>query len=386
MRILFVCERAPYLPCADDDRVASAELLAALAARHDVAVVGVAAVGDGELQRRWSSRHAVTAEILPAATWRHGLTGAPGLAIRALGDAFDRHVARFAPDVAYLDGAMLAPLAVRTRVPTVLAPHAARRSVTSRPALTRLGGWLGVDADDRWQRRWFAAATACVVASAEERAALARWLPSEHIDVVPAGVDLKRYEFRRVPLAEPRMVFAGDLASRSHVMAARRFVRSVLPRIRQVHATAELLLVGTAPSAAGRALSRVPGVRVMAPVADVRPSVWSAAVCVSPLDGGANLVLPAMALGTPVVASPASLGGVPDVVDRRHLLVAGTEADVTSAVLAMLDDASHAKTIARSARDLVEQRYSWPAIATRHEAVLARVAGRREAPALRRAA
>jgi glycosyltransferase involved in cell wall biosynthesis len=299
----------------------------------------------------------------------------------------ERRADRFSPDVAFLHGARLAPLAARARVPTVLAPHAASVGGPSRSSVARLGAWLGVHTAEGWQRRWFPAATACVVGSGDERAALARWLPAARVDVVPAGVDLKRYEFRRMAPGGRRIVFAGDLASRAHVAAARRFVRAVLPRIRRVHPDAELLLVGTAPSAAGRAMARVPGIRVMAPVADVRPSVWGAAVCASPLDDAArSLVLPAMALGTPVVASSTSLGGVPDVVDGRHLLLADNDADAATALITVLAEPGLATSIARNARDLVERRYSWPAIAARHEAVLRRVAGHTEAPALRRAA
>jgi glycosyltransferase involved in cell wall biosynthesis len=382
LRIVFVSERAPYLPCADTNRAAAGELLAALAARHEVLVLGAAAPDDTERQRRWASRLAVGVEILPAVRWRHALTGAPDLGIRGLGDALARRAPRFAPDVVYLDGTMVAPLAERVGVPTVLAPCPLRTAVTTGhhglSPFGRVAAYVAAHTDGRWERRWFPMATACVVPSYDERAALAAWLPAERIDVVPAGVDLSRYAYRRNALEGERMVFAGDLGCAPHAEAARHFVMSVLPRIRRAMPRAELLLVGTAPTKWARRFAGIDGVRVMAPVADVRPSVWSAAVCVSPLVSGAarSFLVPAMALGTPVVTSPAGLAAVCDsVVDGQHVLVAHDDAALADAVVTVLGHRVLASTLARNARNLVERRYHWDAITAQYEAVFARVAG-----------
>lgn len=382
MRILFVSERAPYLPCADSDRAASGELLAALAARHEVLVLGAAAPHDTERERRWASRLAVGAEILPAARWRHALTGAPDLGIRGLGDALARRAARFAPDVVFLDGTMVAPLAGRTSAPTVLAPRPARTGFTAGvrgfSPFGRVAAYVSAHTDGRWERRWFPSVTACVVPSYDERAALAAWLPADRIDVIPAGVDLGRYAYRRSAIEGERIVFAGDLGCAPHAESARHFVMSVLPRIRRAMPHAELLLVGTAPTKWARRFSAIEGVRVMAPVADVRPSVWSAAVCVSPLTshGARSLLVPAMALGTPVVTSPAGLAAVCDsVVDGQHVLVARDDAALADAVVTVLGHRILASTLARNARSLVERRYHWTAITAQYEAVFARVAG-----------
>jgi glycosyltransferase involved in cell wall biosynthesis len=164
---------------------------------------------------------------------------------------------------------------------------------------------------------------------------------------------------------------------------------TVLPLIRRTLPRAELLLVGTAPTKWARRFAEVAGVRVLAPVADVRPSVWSAAVCVSPLAGGGarSLLVPAMALGTPVVTSPAGLAAVCDsVVDGQHVLVAQTDQAFADAVVTVLGNRVLANTLARNARDLVERRYHWDAITAQHEAVFARVAGRAMERALPRAA
>src|SRR5204863_229793 len=127
-----------------------------------------------------------------------------------------------------------------------------------------------------------------------------------------------------VPGGPWRLVFTGDLSAPRDVEAARRLAGAILPRVRRDVPRAELLLAGTDGTAdAARALGALPGVRVTGSLGDLRASVWGAAVYVSPLDAGfgrtARLLEP-MALGTPVVASPPTLSGLPGAVAGQHVL------------------------------------------------------------------
>lgn len=376
-------ERAPYLPCPDTARADAAQLLCAFAARHAVGVLAAADPIDTDLQRRWPGRRAAFAEILPAARWRRPFSGDPDVGLTGLQAAFERRVRAFAPDVVYLHGAMIAPLAAAAPTPSVLAPRTARLSDAAmrrlgRSRLDRLAGWIADRGDEAWAHRWFANAASCIVPSYEDRAQVGRHVPLDRVDVVPAGLDLARYTFRRS--GDPdRIVFAGDLGFRPHVDAAFRFATSVLPRIRRVRPRAELILIATTPVGSARRLALLDGVRLVAPVGDIRPSFWSAAVAVSPLDAEAarrSLIPHAMALGTPIVASPGSVSALPDVIGGHHALIAGHGEEVADAVALLLGHAVVAHTLARNARELAERAYGWPAIAAQYEAVLQRVAGR----------
>lgn len=381
MRILFVSERAPYLPCPDTARADAAQLLCAFAASHDVGVLATADPIDTDLQRRWPGRRAAFAEVLPAARWRRPLSGDPDVGLTGLQAAFERRVRGFMPDVVYLHGAMIAPLAAATPAACVLTPHAARLSDLAgrlvRSPLDRLAGWFTDRGADAWAHRWFARAASCIVPSYADRALLGRHVPLARVDVVPPGLDLGRYTFRRSGDTD-RIVFAGDLGFRPHADAAYRFATSVLPRIRRVRPRAEMILVATAPVGGARRLAHLDGVRIVAPVGDIRPSFWSAAAAVSPFDAAAarrSLVPHAMALGTPVVASPGTTAALPDVIAGHHVLVAERDADLAETVVLLLGHAVVANTVARNARDLVERCYGWSAIAAQYEAVLKRVAG-----------
>jgi glycosyltransferase involved in cell wall biosynthesis len=178
-------------------------------------------------------------------------------------------------------------------------------------------------------------------------------------------------------------VFGGDVSLDAHVERATHVATRILPRVRRTFAHAELIVVATAPTAAARRLSALDGVRVLAPVADVRPSLWSASVCVVPAAGAHSLMLPAMALGTPVVAAASAIGTLADgVIAGQHLQVAETDDRMVEAITLVLRRPIETSTLARNARALVERRYTWKAVAAAHETVFARVAGRLARPQL----
>jgi glycosyltransferase involved in cell wall biosynthesis len=89
--------------------------------------------------------------------------------------------------------------------------------------------------------------------------------------------------------------------------------------------------------------------------------------------GRAARILESLALGTPVVASPASLSRLDDVVPGHHVLTADSDADVADAISLLLREPVVANTIARNARALVERSLAWRAVIPRYEDVYRRV-------------
>lgn len=382
MRILIVSQMTPYLPCHDGFRVVAAHVLQNLA-RHQLALIAAAGPAETPEQQRWPIPFCGWTETVPAARWYHPLTGAPAEGVARLRTAVLRALERFAPDVMHLEGGVLAPLARVHGVPTVLSIHDSRalRAREFRRLARTPWAWARARLRERreaaWERRWFGAADVRVVLSEEDRAALAELGLSGRTEVIPAGIDPRQYEFRRA--GQPgRIVFTGNLAWPPNVDAARRFATAIFPRVRAAVPRAEFVIAGADPVPAVRALGARPGVRVTGTVPDLRPSIWGAAVYVSPIRAGfgvKNKILEAMALGTPVVASARSLSGLRDVVAGRHLLVADDDDATAEAVLRLLGDGTAADALARNARVLVERCYSWPTVARHYETLLGQVAG-----------
>jgi glycosyltransferase involved in cell wall biosynthesis len=138
-------------------------------------------------------------------------------------------------------------------------------------------------------------------------------------------------------------------------------------------------IVGSNPARAIRKLAQSAGIEVTGYVADVRPYLRKAAVCVVPLRvarGVQNKVLESMACGRPVVATPESVAGL-DLTDGQELIVAGSPERFAESVIGIMEDAALSETLSLSARNFVEQRHAWKPLLQGMVEVVESVARRR---------
>ena len=372
MRILLVCPAVPQPPSHGASRLVASPLLDHLGERHAFAVVAAAAPGDSAAAHTWLASAAAPVEIVPAHRMRHPLSGRPAEGLRVLAAAVRRASAVFRPDVVHLEGALLAPLAQVTGVPCVLVCHGAHvAGARGSGRYKRLRARLDERHESGWAREWFGAVTARVVECEDDRRISSAHVPLEQIEVIPGGLDIERYAYRRIGHPS-RLVFTGDVSSPSELEAAHRLATSILPLVRTRVPRAELLIAATGDAEAAQSLGRLEGVRVESRLGDLRPSVWGAGVYVSALAGGsgaghASRLLEAFALGTPVVASAASLARLDDVVPGQHVLGAADDADLADAVSLLIREPIVATTLARNARALVEQCRTWRTIVRRYD-------------------
>jgi sugar transferase (PEP-CTERM/EpsH1 system associated) len=158
-----------------------------------------------------------------------------------------------------------------------------------------------------------------------------------------------------------------------------RFCRETWPLIRAERPEAKLLIVGADPSPAVRALGECPGVTVTGSVPDVRPYVLGSAAMVAPLAiarGTQNKILEAMAMGVPVVTSPAAAGGV-DAEGGVHFLVADSPRDFARACLDLMGNPLLRTRLSRRGRARMLSHHDWNASMARLDALVERaVAGR----------
>ena len=357
----------------------ASQLIEQLSGRHTFAVVAATGPADTAMSRAWLGARAAPVEIVPAGRWRHPLSGRPGAGLRALAGALRHATAAFQPDIIHLESALLAPLARLARAPCVLGLHDAPAALAGDAARVTAWGWQRLRArlerrERDWARAWFGAASGCVVESEHDRRAAAAYVPFERIDVIYAGIDAERYAYRRI--GEPgRIIFTGDLGRPGDVEAARRLATSILPAIRRRSPRTHLVIASTGTAEPARDLARLEGVRVEGRLADLRPMLWGAAVYVSPSTGVGRTtrLLEALALGTPVVGSPASLSRLDAVVPGHHVLSADSDADFVDAVSLLMREPVVAHTIARNARELVERSLNWRAVTQRYDDVYRRI-------------
>jgi glycosyltransferase involved in cell wall biosynthesis len=98
------------------------------------------------------------------------------------------------------------------------------------------------------------------------------------------------------------------------------------------------------------------------------------ALTIAPLNiarGTQNKVLESMAMGVPVVASPAAAAGV-DAKDEEHFLVAASPAEYAGAILRLLDDPAERRRLAIAGRERVLAQHSWSGSMQRFDAIVGR--------------
>lgn len=196
--------------------------------------------------------------------------------------------------------------------------------------------------------------------------------PLRNLSVVPHGVDVGRLCPRPSPGTPGVVMMTGVMRYLPNVDAALWMVRDVWPAVVDACPEARLLLVGRDPAPAVQALHGRRGVTVTGTVDSVADWLARARVCVAPVraaSGQQNKVLEAMAMGKPLVATPAAVAAF-GLTPERDALVAADAQAFAAAVVRLLRDPGLAARVGTAARRFVEDGYSWEALFLRHEAEL----------------
>jgi sugar transferase (PEP-CTERM/EpsH1 system associated) len=215
-------------------------------------------------------------------------------------------------------------------------------------------------------------AAAVTLVSEAEAGLLRRVCPNDKTVAIPNGVDLDYFRPENdgpqpwTPLTDAdrtNLVFVGALDYRANIDGITWFVSEIWPLLRREMPQLTLGLVGRNPAPAVQKLAAVAGIRVFGTVPDVRPYISAADLVIAPLRiarGIQNKVLEAMAMGKPVVCSPAALEGI-DATPDHDALVAATATGWVSAVGRLRGETTTRERISQHGRELVLGKYSWEA-------------------------
>jgi sugar transferase (PEP-CTERM/EpsH1 system associated) len=157
------------------------------------------------------------------------------------------------------------------------------------------------------------------------------------------------------------IVFSGTMSYFPNADAATWFAREILPAVQRSFPQAAFRIVGREPTAKVRALASLPGVTVTGPVDDISQEIASAAVAVCPMRYGSGMqtkILEAMAVGTPVVATPKALEGIPADL-HRYLRSADTPAAFAREVSQVLAEPQPALRLAGQGLEAIARDHSW---------------------------
>jgi glycosyltransferase involved in cell wall biosynthesis len=383
-RLLFLL---PFPPDPDGGHGAArmtGQLLDSLAATHDVAAIYLRSRAEPPIDGALAERLALAVEVErpphqgAGRTWRTGrrvlglVAGRPlwatDWAVPEFGARL-REVARdWRPDLVQAElhvmGQYLPQLPDPTP-PTVLVEHdpgaaAAADLAAWERGLRRSVRRLDALAWRRFERRVLPAAGAVVAFTEEDRAVLVALAPDARVVRITPGIDLPAQPSDPVGAHPPRVLFLGSFVHPPNIDAATRLARAVMPAVRARVPEAALEIVGDAPPAEVHALAGE-GVVVTGRVPDVGPYLDRAAVVAAPLRLGGGMrvkVLESLAAGKAVVATPRALAGF-ELVPGTHALVAESDAGLSDALAALLQDQPRRERLGAAAHQWATEHLGW---------------------------
>lgn len=194
---------------------------------------------------------------------------------------------------------------------------------------------------------------------------------------IPNGVDCDFFKSKAVLQRPNSLVFVGTMNWYPNIDAMIFFLKEIWPLLKQKIPTLTLDIAGSNPPASLIELAKpLDGVKVHGYVDDVRPLIDSSAIFVCPIrDGGGTKlkILDAFAMHKCVVAHPIACEGI-KVSPGKDVIYATEPEEYVEQISQLLNDDLRRNSIGSSARELVEQQYSFKAIGAEFTRTLENVA------------
>lgn len=186
------------------------------------------------------------------------------------------------------------------------------------------------------------------------------------IHVVPNGIDIGQYTFLpRDRRGTCNILFSGTFSYLPNAVAATRLINEIYPRVRELIPNSRLFLVGCSPNQMMQNAGRVvEGIEVTGRIPDVTPYLSKADIVIVPLSegGGTRLkILEAFAAGVPVVSTSKGAEGI-EGADGVHLIIRDDTEELVDSIVKLAEEHNFGDSLRIKARQLVAQKYSWPAI------------------------
>ena len=187
-----------------------------------------------------------------------------------------------------------------------------------------------------------------------------RQQPAQKLFYAPMGTDLLRWPACWQSANPPRLAYYGGLASAHNEGAALRCHERIMPVIWQRFPDAELWLVGSNPTERLRNLTSDPRVKVTGFVDAVQDVLKTMSLVLCPWAGTYGFrsrIVEVMALGVPVVATPAAVDGM-ELESGRGIILADSDEALAEQALELLSAPNQLEAQSRLARLEMERLYT----------------------------
>ena len=277
---------------------------------------------------------------------------------------------------------------------SLLFTHNVEAEIFERHAARAKGVWRLVWANQsrkmaRFERDTLHRFDTVIAVSKRDANALSKRYCLAQVEEIDTGVDLEFFDIAPpgdAPDPGPdggTLVFTATMNWQANVDGIHFLLDEVWPALTAARPDVRAVIIGRNPPASliDKVKARGLNVTLTGFVDDIRPYVARSHVYVIPLFVGSGTrikVFEAMAMGRPVISTSLGIEGL-DVTEGEHFLRADNAEAFSRGILLLLDDATLRDRIARAARRLVEERFSWKTVSAQFEAICLKTLERRRA-------
>lgn len=389
-RVLFLAHLLPY-PLDNGGRIKSYHTLKALSAHCDVALLAL--VRDGETKESVDALRPLcaggvqtvplirsqTSNVAQAAS---ALLGRKSFVVSrdfvpAMQKAVAEYLQKHRTDVVHIDHLHMAQYVLprKTGARLILDNHNVEADVvaqigqTTQNVAARLLAQQEAPKLEQYETDVCRAVDYVLVTTDEDAARIkARAGDKVKIAVLPIGVDFDYYgQVRRDPASQTLLSIA-TMHYQPNVDGVTWFYENPYPVIKQSVPDVKLVLAGPKPPERIKGWT-IPDKSLSVPgyVEDERTLAADCAVFIVPLLAGGGMrvkILNAMAMGLPVISTRVGAEGI-GATDGRDLIIANSTENFSRLCITLLREPARRDALADAGRSLVQQYYSWDAIAQR---------------------
>jgi glycosyltransferase involved in cell wall biosynthesis len=292
--------------------------------------------------------------------------GAQRLRSRLMSEAVKRTLDEQPFDMVICDDIyMLANLPAKADIPTLLNKHDITHEIIERflayerNPVKRLYGQLEHRKVRRLEIDACTNSTAVLACSERDEKLIRSLCPNAEIKIVPNVVDVGSYQ----PSYEDdgqTVLYVGAMDWFPNRDAVDYFINEIFPRLKRLAPAARFVVAGRNPSSKMcQRYSNLPDVEFTGSVADMRPIIAKAALCVVPLRIGSGTrlkILEAAAMGKAMVSTRLGAEGL-NFLPGQEFLLADEPEEFAKAIAGLLADKSRRHEMGRAARRRVQKHY-----------------------------
>jgi polysaccharide biosynthesis protein PslH len=176
--------------------------------------------------------------------------------------------------------------------------------------------------------------------------------------IIPLGSDCKNVQERKINYDDKDILFLGNLYYEPNLLALRRIIEFIAPKVIEKHPGVRFKFVGDCPKEISHKYQNS-SLIFTGRILDVNKIFEGIRVCIAPIDIGGGMrvkVLTYMASGVPIVASDIAVSAI---THQDSILIANDITGFSQKINLLLNNLNESRRLAKLARTICERDFGW---------------------------